>query len=54
MLYTEILSKAIKHPNLIVGEGTKEEKFPEFLSDDLPIFSFNGFYIINKAENKVQ
>ena len=52
MLYTEVLQKAIKHPNYIVPEGTQEHKFPKYLADDLPVFAFDGFYTVTKEEDE--
>jgi hypothetical protein len=39
---------------LVVQAGTKDEKFPEYLADDLPVFSFDGFYIIVQTEDKTK
>ena len=36
----------------MVQAGSQEEKYPEYLAEDLPIFTFDGFYHIEKTENK--
>jgi hypothetical protein len=46
MLYTELLEITTKHPNLIVQPGSLDEKFPKFLANDIPIFKYNGYYIV--------
>ena len=54
MIYVGILNKCRIHPNLIVQPGSHDEKFPKFLSDDVPVFTFDGLYtvIFNKEEDK--
>mmetsp|Transcript_11827 Transcript_11827/g.19998 ORF Transcript_11827/g.19998 Transcript_11827/m.19998 type:complete len:320 (+) Transcript_11827:3-962(+) len=51
-IYSKILFKGIKHPNYIVQPGTREEKYPEYLGDDIPVFAFDGFYDIAVTEDK--
>mgnify|MGYP000916145446 FL=1 len=53
MIYVGILNKCRIHPNLIVQPGSHDEKFPKFLSDDVPVFTFDGLYtvIFDKEED---
>ena len=48
MLYVDLLENTMKHPNHIVQPGSLDEKFPQFLADDVPIFKYNGYYIVKR------
>lgn len=48
MIYTELLEVVFKHPNLIVQPGSMDEKYPKFLANDIPLFKYNGYYIVQK------
>lgn len=52
MIYADILIKAMKHPNIIAAPGSYDAKYPKYLADDLPLFSYDGLYIEKKIENK--
>ena len=52
MMFTFMISRAVSHPNLQNKPGTKIYKYPKFLSHELPIFSHNGQYILEKQIDK--
>ena len=53
MLYVGLIEKLRVHPNVIVQQGSIEKKIPKYMADDVPVFTYDGFYNIKPpADNK--